>query len=546
MLKKIFIKLVVYTITVLYLTPTQVVYQLFYRFRNINKISTSRLILKKMFIKNVDIICHTDKSITLETFEFFDQRCFVQECEWYDDTKGKLFNFHLNYHDFLLSKNLSLAEKSNLLDNWLSVETPNEVRSNPYVISLRLVNWCKYFCYYNQSPSNEALDSFWRDYYHLVGNKEYHILGNHLFANLKAIILCSLFSYEINSREIGKNALSELFDQLDEQILKDGAHFEKSPMYHAIILEDLLDIINFFNCYEINSNEITKLKVYVEKMFFWLAHFTYPDGDFALFNDTIQGNSKNFEELKNYYNSLFGSDLNSDISGDIYFQESGYTCVCFDNAYGIFDVGNIGPSYLTGHSHADVGSFELIVKSCKIFTNLGTSTYESSERRHFERSSPAHNTLQLNDKSSSYTWSAFRTAGRSKVLEASFDSGKCSRSLSLKYTGFGFFFQKRKHNRRFDFGSNQLKITDAVTARALNYDKKDIFFHLHPSNSIAQLNKNTMLIVTKKGHSLTISCNYEMTLIDSKISDGFNRLVDTRSIRVTTMSDANIVSNIIW
>ena len=30
-------------------------------------------------------------------------------------------------------------------------------------------------------------------------------------------------------------------DYHDIQILDDGGHFEKSPMYHAIILEDLLD-----------------------------------------------------------------------------------------------------------------------------------------------------------------------------------------------------------------------------------------------------------------------------------------------------------------
>ena len=38
--------------------------------------------------------------------------------------------------------------------------------------------------------------------------------------------------------------LDILAEQLAEQILSDGGHFERSPMYHAIILEDMLDVLN--------------------------------------------------------------------------------------------------------------------------------------------------------------------------------------------------------------------------------------------------------------------------------------------------------------
>ena len=41
-----------------------------------------------------------------------------------------------------------------------------------------------------------------------------------------------------------KKGLKIYQQQVNEQILDDGAHFELSPMYHSIILEDMLDIIN--------------------------------------------------------------------------------------------------------------------------------------------------------------------------------------------------------------------------------------------------------------------------------------------------------------
>ena len=31
--------------------------------------------------------------------------------------------------------------------------------------------------------------------------------------------------------------------QLDEQVLGDGGHFERSPMYHGLVLEGMLDLM---------------------------------------------------------------------------------------------------------------------------------------------------------------------------------------------------------------------------------------------------------------------------------------------------------------
>ena len=38
--------------------------------------------------------------------------------------------------------------------------------------------------------------------------------------------------------------------ELPEQILADGGHFELSPMYHALVLEDLLDLVNIARRYD--------------------------------------------------------------------------------------------------------------------------------------------------------------------------------------------------------------------------------------------------------------------------------------------------------
>ncbi len=76
---------------------------------------------------------------------------------------------------------------------------------------------------------------------------EYHLLGNHLLCNGKALVFGRLYFEGPEADEWLRTGLAVVERELREQILDDGAHFERSPMYHLIVLEDLLDMINI-NC----------------------------------------------------------------------------------------------------------------------------------------------------------------------------------------------------------------------------------------------------------------------------------------------------------
>ena len=73
---------------------------------------------------------------------------------------------------------------------------------------------------------------------------EYHILGNHLFANAKALTFVGAYLEGENSAQLLEQGIKLLNQELDEQFLDDGAHFELSPMYHEILLWDLLELID--------------------------------------------------------------------------------------------------------------------------------------------------------------------------------------------------------------------------------------------------------------------------------------------------------------
>ena len=85
----------------------------------------------------------------------------------------------------------------------------------------------------------------------------YYKLGNYLLANSKALIFSGLFFKGKESELWLVKGEKILNTEYKEQILKDGGHFELSPMYHAIITHYLL------YCYELIDNnywEECKLK----------------------------------------------------------------------------------------------------------------------------------------------------------------------------------------------------------------------------------------------------------------------------------------------
>ena len=75
---------------------------------------------------------------------------------------------------------------------------------------------------------------------------EVHLLGNHLFSNAKALVFAGIFFEGGEAGQWLEKGLSILAKQIPEQILSDGGQFELSPMYHALALEDMLDLCNIF------------------------------------------------------------------------------------------------------------------------------------------------------------------------------------------------------------------------------------------------------------------------------------------------------------
>lgn len=393
-----------------------------------------------------------------DTFRLLNcERTIPAATDWNHSGAEKLWLYNLHYFDDLNAKGRAArtAWHLALIDRWVMENPPGHGNGwEPYPLSLRIVNWVKWALGGNVL-SDRAHQSLAVQARALRAQLEYHLLGNHLLTNGKALVFAGSFFEGREAESWFETGMSILSRELDEQILADGGHFELSPVYHAIVLEDLLDLINLAKGF--GSPVPQEWTARAEKMLKWLKVMSRPDGQPVLFNDGAFGIAPRYDCLAAYAAALDQPEPDKIASGLTLLRQSGYFRFESD-AFSFFgDVARPGPDYIPGHAHADVFTFELCAAGQPIFVDTGTSTYETCPRRLLERGTAAHNTVQLGDLDQSEVWGSFRMARRARVSElAAGDSWVEAGHDGYRRVG-------AYHRRRFEFSNMQIRLEDTIT-----------------------------------------------------------------------------------
>ena len=186
-----------------------------------------------------------------ERFCFLNETHDLADHGWDDPALEKLWRYNLHYFDDLNAQDaIARAEwQQALLLRWVR-ENPPAVGTGwePYPTSLRIVNWVKWALDGNTLPS-ECADSLAVQARWLAQRLEIHLRGNHLFANAKALVFASLFFDGPEAVGWMEKGMRILAREVPEQILSDGGQFERSTMYHALALEDMLDLCNVMEAF---------------------------------------------------------------------------------------------------------------------------------------------------------------------------------------------------------------------------------------------------------------------------------------------------------
>jgi uncharacterized heparinase superfamily protein len=322
---------------------------------------------------------------------------------------------------------------------------------------------------------------------------EFHLLGNHLFENIKALIFAGIFFTGAEADEWRLFGTKLLLKQLKEQVLIDGGHFELSPMYHSIILEGVLDLFNLFSTYHIQPPD--ELKNVIHRMIDWLRCMCHPDGGISFFNDASFGVAPSLETLERYANSL-GLLGGKRPAGSRVLNASAYARLERDGAVLLADVAAIGPDYLPGHAHADTLSFELSLHGRRVLVNSGTSVYGIGPERMRQRSTAAHNTVELDGVDSSEVWSGFRVARRAVARIERFETAPQTK-LVATHNGYERLAGRPIHRRLWTLETNGLVVSDQVTGHGVHESR--VSFYFHPDCCIQATNQSNFTVTMHNG-----------------------------------------------
>lgn len=264
--------------------------------------------------------------------------------------------------------------------------------------------------------------------------------------------------------------------EIPEQILSDGGHFERSPMYHLLVMEDLLDLLNIFQRYKLGVPKIwnTALTAMTE----WAAVMQHPDGEIPFFNDAAFEIALTPAEVLKYADQFGFRPSNKRDSALVYFSETGYARMQQDQAMLFLDSAPIGPDYLPSHAHADTLSFELSLHQQRVIVNGGTSVYGTGYERQRQRSTLAHSTVSVDRQNSSQVWSGFRVARRAHVFNVSCEERGSTSWFKASHNGFRSLPGKPTHQRQWLLETSSLLVVDEITGNGEH--RIDSVFPLHP------------------------------------------------------------------
>lgn len=413
---------------------------------------------------------------------------------WNNPSWQKLWLYNLHYFDDLNADGGETRSTWHhlLIQRWID-ENPAAAGNGwePYPLSLRIVNWIKWALAGHSLPP-QAVHSLAVQSRYLCGRLEYHLLGNHLFANAKALVFAGMFFQGAEADKWLRKGLHIVARQLTEQILPDGGHFELSPMYHNIILEDVLDLLNLLQ----TSPEALRRqwesvcepwRRCALSMLNWARTVTHPDGDIALVNDAAFGIASALTEIESYAGRL-GVGERRRVDALTHLGDSGYINVRIGAAWALLDVGRIGPDYLPGHAHADTLSFELSVLGHRVIVDSGTSSYEENPERLRQRSTAAHNTVEIDGENSSEVWASFRVARRAYPVGLEMSNSNNIIRIRCAHDGYKRLRGRPLHRREWEFQKSGMVVSDLVEGA---FGKAIARFHFHPECSLLRCDERS-------------------------------------------------------
>ena len=356
------------------------------------------------------------------------------------DAGTRLGRFHRQYADDVLeaARRGDAGEAARLLGTWIDAHPPHNGDAwHPYPLSTRVGNWIAAATLVPELVTADVSRSAWRQLRRLELNVEHDVLGNHLIRNARALVLGGV---AFGVPELARKGIELLRAELDEQVLPDGGHYERSPSYHLVVLRDLLEI-------QVASPHAW-LADAIDRMRTFAAALQRPDGAPALFNDgTVDAPRLELPEPP---------------AGVATFEDSGFVVVRDGALWLAVRCGRSAPEFLPPHAHADALSLQLWWEGRPLLVDPGSSTYEPGPVRDEERGTGSHSTVMVDGRNQFRLWGAFRSGPLPEVRLRYVRPGAIEASVRLP--------RGVRHVRRveWDASAGEVVVLDALEGKGVH------------------------------------------------------------------------------
>ena len=486
--------------TLVHLLPSQVAGRALRRMRRLaaRPARVPRLAVNPELTTKTSFPALQDKSAPSRTFEFLGWTTDLEPpVDWDPNDAPALVRYKLNYFDFLAT--LDDDTRRDMCMDWIFSNRPfRSTGWDPYPTSLRIINWVKH-----TADSHEVRRSLYTQADYLARFPEVHLLGNHFLENARALIFAgSAFPREQAAEQWLRKGISIYGRQTHEQILPDGGHFERSPMYHAIVLEGYLDVLNLLGE---GHPAWRRLKSTASDMLTFLVALTHPDGTIALFNDATTEVAPSTHTLCAYAFDVAGLKPEHRSA----FRDTGYFVHRDSQVYAVIDAGPIGPDYLPAHAHADIFSFELSRRGRGLIVDSGVYEYQRGAMRDYVRSTRAHNTVEIDGRDQVEVWGEFRVGRRSRPYGVRFDDRTDGFDFSGTFSGYRKIIGDGiRHVRRMSLKEGRLSIQDDVSGSGQH--KVVSRLHLHPDVTVSRQGDSALELAIGSERCLLTSTGGEL------------------------------------
>ena len=453
-----------------------------------------------------------------------------------------LWRFHLYYWDWAWSLAGDQAEPparplfTKIWTSWHSSVAPGRGPAwHPYPAALRAWSFCGLYqpLVAGSSLAGPFLAELATQAGFLRRNLETDVGGNHLIKNLKALAGLGVFFAD---DALVRWALTRLEEQIRVQVLPDGGHYERAPAYHCQVLADLIDVTGLLRAAGHPGSQA--LAAAIDAMRGWLGSVLAPSGDVPLLNDGFP----------------VGRPLVAAIAAGppppgplTVLPDTGLARIASGGWQVLADIGPPCPPELPAHAHADSLSCVAYLDGEPLLIDSGTSTYAPGAARDRERSTAAHNTVEVDGRDSTEVWGAFRAGRRARVSAVLARDDGSAITVEAAHDGYRFLPGRPVHHRRWSVAGQELRVEDTVTGQGRH--RLALRWHLPPGTGL-RLTSGGAIATSTAGEvavALTASCGQlAVTASTAPVGTGFGATAAAPVLTCTLHHELPVRISSIW